>query len=68
MAEEFAFDKVLRERPAVDRHERTTGPAAALVDCPGHEFLACAGLSPHEHRRLARRHPGDETAHLLERR
>ena len=48
MAEKFAFHQMLRQRPAVHRHQRPTRPRAPLMDRPRHQFLACAGFPPHQ--------------------
>jgi hypothetical protein len=49
MTEQFALYQMLWQRAAIDRHERTGGPWTALMDRPGHQLLAGAGLAPDEH-------------------
>ncbi len=49
----------------------TSGPlvaSAVMVDGVHHQFLACAGLSAHEHRGVGRRHLPDQLVDVLHRR
>ena len=54
MTEQFAFREVIADGAAIDREKRT-GAAAQLMNVPRHQFLAGAGLTADEHRRLAGR-------------
>ncbi len=49
MAEELGLQQVVRNRAAVDRHERALGAAAAVVDRLRDELLAGAALAGDEH-------------------
>ena len=66
MAKQFALHQVLRQRAAIDRHQRPGSPRAALVDRPGHQLLAGAGLASDEHVCVTRRHAGDQPPHPVE--
>ncbi len=65
MAEQLAFDEVLRQRPAIDRHERLIGPQALLVEGSGDEFLAGPGFAEDQHARMCRGHFGDKLADAI---
>src|SRR5688572_20348511 len=52
--EDLALEQRLRNRRAVDRHERLLGARAQLVDRLGDELLAGARLAPDQHRRRRR--------------
>src|SRR5262245_25072714 len=45
VTEQLAFDQRLRDRPRVDRHERTRRAARLEVDRASHELLAGAALA-----------------------
>ncbi len=62
MAEQLAFDQVLRQGAAVDRHQRHLRPQALIVQRPGDQFLAGARLAHHQHGRIGGGHLGDELA------
>ena len=49
VAEQFAFQQVLRDGGAVDRDKRRLGAGAVLVDGAGDQFLARPGFAPDEH-------------------
>ncbi len=49
MAEEFGFQKLFRQRRAVDLDERLGAAPAQAVQGPGHQFLARAAGPAHEH-------------------
>ncbi len=53
MAEEFTLHQFGRNRPAVDRDERVSGPGAKLVEQTGDPFLATAGFTADIDRRQA---------------
>ena len=55
MAEQLAFEQVLRDRRAVERDEGPAGTARAAVDVPGQDFLAGAALAGDEDAGLGRR-------------
>src|SRR5262249_46402717 len=64
-AEGLALQDPLRERAAVERHERPLGAGAARVDGPGHQLLARARLAPDQHAGFGMGHPLDEIAYAL---
>ena len=66
VAEEFAFHQALRDRAAVDRHERLVGARTQFVDQARDQFLAGAGFAVDVDRRLAARELFDQRAHLLD--
>ena len=43
MTEQDGFDQVFRDRAAIDRHERLSGPAGGALDAARDDFLADAG-------------------------
>ena len=53
MAEELRFQQGIGQRPAIDRHKRAPGPAAQVVQGPGYQFLAGAGLPLDQHGAVA---------------
>ncbi len=63
VSEEFAFDQVFRQRPAVHGHERAVDPQAQLVNAAGDEFLAGARFALNHHGRIGRRDFVDERLH-----
>ena len=65
VAEELALDQRVGNRPAINRHERALCPPAAGVNRPGHEFLAGARLTRHQHIDGARRDPFDDRVDML---
>ena len=52
MAEELRFQKLFGNRSTVDSHERAGLAAAILVDRPGEEPLAGAGLPENQNGRV----------------
>ena len=55
VAEQFALDQVFGDSaPQLTGHERHVGPLALLVERPGDQFLAGAGLAEDQHRRIGR--------------
>jgi hypothetical protein len=55
MPEQFAFDESWRQSRTVDRDKRPTDSRAALMDEPGQQFLARAGFTKQQNRRVERR-------------
>src|SRR5690606_23122651 len=63
VAEQLADHELLRQRRAVDRNEGLAAPRRAVVQRPGDQLLAGAGLALDQHRRVAgaeARDPGDD--------
>ena len=56
VAEELGLEERLRQRRAVDGHERALRAGARVVDRAGHQLLARAGLPLDEHGGLGRGH------------
>ena len=54
VAEEFAFDEVLRQGSAVHGHERHVGPRADFMNPAGDQFLAGAGFAEDQHAGVGR--------------
>ena len=54
MSEQFALEKTLDERTAIDRHEWFLGAMAQPVDRPGHDLFAHARFAGNEHRGIHR--------------
>src|SRR5262249_45102492 len=54
VAEELRFEELLGKRGTVDRDERLSGARGAVVDEPGDDLLAGAGLARDEDRGLGR--------------
>src|SRR5262245_2761153 len=52
VAEQFALEQAVRDRRAINRHERTLAPRAALVQQVRDDLLACAGLAGDENVRV----------------
>ncbi len=67
MAEKLAFHEFCRNGAAVDGHKRPVGPRPALMNQPGHEFLAGARFAGDVHRRLGARDPVDHIAQFAHR-
>ena len=57
VAKELALQQVGGERGAVEHHVRLVGPTAPLVNGPGDQLLARAGLAFDDHREIRGRHP-----------
>ncbi len=57
--EELVFQEIVAEAGAVDREKALVSPGAEMVDGPGHQLLARAGLPEDEDARAYRRHLGD---------
>ena len=66
MAEQFAFQKIFRQGRAVDLDEGFVGPGACLVDGPGDQLLAGAGLAQKQGGGPAGRHLVDVVVHILD--
>ncbi len=67
MAEEFAFEQVLRDGRAIDRDVGLVDADAVLVDRARDEFLAGAAFAGDENGRAGRRDLADELVDLLHR-
>ena len=65
VAEQLAFQQVLRDGGAVDGQEGLIGTAAVLVQGAGDQLLARPAFAQDEHVDILRRHPADGLAHLL---
>jgi len=65
VAEQLALDERFRQCPAIDGHERHLGPQALLVQCPGDELLAGAGLAQDQHGGVRGSDLGDQGTDLL---
>ena len=61
-AEQFALDERARNRGAVDAHHDAAVPRALFVNLRGDEFLAGAGFTEQQHRRIG----GGDLTSLLE--
>src|SRR5712691_4558402 len=49
MSEQLAFQNVLVQRTAIDRHERAGGPPAVLVNSAGHQLFSGAAFAGNQH-------------------
>ena len=58
MPEEFAFQQLLGNGPAVDGHKRLVGTATIVMQGPYQQFLARTGFPGDQHRAVGRRHFG----------
>ena len=56
MAEELGLDQSLRQRRAVEHHERTVLPQRQALNRLRHQLLTSAALAANEHRRPTGRH------------
>ena len=56
---DLVFKQVIRDHATIDRNERTRTPAAEVVNRARAQFLAGAGFSHDQNRRLGRRDPRD---------
>jgi hypothetical protein len=65
MAEQFAFQEAVGNRPAIHGDERVPGPAVVLMQLDGHQFLAHTRLAFHVYAHVERRHPADGPEQLL---
>ena len=54
VSEQLGFDKVLRQRAAIDRHQRRARAAAGHMDSLRHSLFARSGLAGDQHSRLPR--------------
>ena len=68
VAEELALEELVRNRSAVDLHQRAVAARAARVDHVRHELLADAGFAFDEHARRRLRDGLEPHEHLLQRR
>ena len=64
VAEQLAFQQVLRDGGAVEGQERCFAPGAVLVDGPGDQFLAGAALAGDQHGDVLGRDAADGLVHL----
>ena len=67
VAEQFAFDEVVRDRRHVDCHERAGPPRAQLMDRFGHQLLARARFTGHQHGEVVAQDLGDHAIDALHR-
>ena len=63
--EQLAFQQVLRDRRAVEGHERLGGGRAKVVNRTGDHLLARSAFSLQQHRDVAVRHLSRQLHHLL---
>ena len=68
VAEQFALDQAIRQRPAIDRDEGTVASVAKIVQRAGRKLLAGAGLALDQYRRIDRRHAADQAQRFGEHR
>ena len=68
VAEQLALDEVLGQGAAVDRDERVAGAVALVVEVPGDQLLAGAGLAQDHHAGVGRGDRVDQAADRLHRR
>ena len=66
VAEQFAFQQLGRNRPAVDRHEGRATTLGVIVQIARHDFLAGAGLTEDQHAGLGVRHLLHHLPHILD--
>jgi hypothetical protein len=67
VTKQFALEKVLRNRRAVDLDERPRGPPRFFMDGACHQVFADTAFAAQQHRRIGRRHPlhgGQDFLHL----
>src|SRR5205823_14471568 len=55
VTEYLAFHQVFWKRTAINRNERSVGPRTQIMNRAGEEFLAGAGLTGDQHRRIGPR-------------
>ena len=67
VAEQFALQKILGNRGAVDRQERLVGAAAVMVNGPRHQLLARPAFARNQHGRLRLGYLADKLEDLLHR-
>ncbi len=67
MPEQFALQKVLRDRGAVDGDERFLASLAVPIDRAGDQFLARATFARDQRSRITHRELADEFEHVLHR-
>jgi hypothetical protein len=67
VSEQLAFQQRVGECGAVDRDQRLCGAVAAVMNGPGHEFLASPGLSGDENSNIRRRDASNLLAKLSNR-
>ncbi len=68
VAEQFGFEEVARDRPAIDRDEGLAGALAGRVNGAGDDFLAAAGRADEQDRGIARRDLANQPAKRGDRR
>src|SRR5579884_3278739 len=56
MAEQLTLHEPGRNSGAIQAHEGAIPPWAMTVQCPGHQFLVCTGLTVEQYRRIRRSH------------
>src|SRR5690606_19762978 len=65
VTEQLGLHQLLGDRPAVDRHEWTGGSIGEVVERPGDQLLASAGLAADQHVGPGGRDPPDQLEDLL---
>ena len=65
IAEQFTFQQMLRQRRAVLHHKALAAPRSVVMDGPGHQLLAGAGLAGDHHRHRVVQYLADELIDLL---
>ena len=63
MAEQFGFEQMVGQGPAVHRHERARAAHPVVVNGARRQFFARAGFALDQHRRVARRNPSQLRQH-----
>ena len=66
VAKELALEQGFTEAGTLQGHQRAAGAPAGLVQCPGRQLLAGAGLAQQQHGGVAGSHSGDQSQHLVE--
>ena len=67
VAEQFAFEQLCRDRPAVDRHKRPVAALGVIVQVARDHFLAGARLAEDQHAGVGIGHLLHHLAHVLDR-
>src|SRR3954449_9429931 len=66
VTEQLRVDQFARDRPAIDAHEWTAMPLAAIVNCPRNEFLTRSRFAQDEHRHFRLAYQIDALHHVRE--